>query len=379
MGNQTNNFHSMLILNTAQNKLAIDDLCIVFLFNEDDCERFSAEVNKLNLSQAFTCDLYTFKIKTMRGRANDQISLKELRDAIENHNVVIPLFKDNNGNFIYAFDNIDLSTDVTEWRRRVHDLVIEITRRNIDIVNAHIAGKKALPNQNAEELATEKEVLKILEQSVAESEVNYNLYLCERAPRLFIGRLTTTHYRKSVQRYGVMATINNEQIPIFFKDIDQKMLFITALMRYKIGSPLYLRELFNNSRHSRINPKLKPKVEQWFIDVYNTIIDMDRKNAQEWLKKIYSASKKKSEEEKKDEKIQYRSNPLYQAKSDANRCVNKSLKFYPTYKGYCLLKTETDSNNDTFYTFTCPRENISVDDDLQRLIDRFVSLHPTLR
>lgn len=371
----------MLIVNAAHYKLSIEDLSIVFLFNEDDCQRFSAEISRLNSSLAFTCDLYKFQIMTMRGRANAQIPLDTLRYAIEDHNVVTPLFKDNDGNFLYAFDNIDPSADITEWRRRVHDFVIDITHRNIDIVRANIAAKISREGgtvlcHNEKDIASERTILDMLEQSIAESEINYNRYLQQRAPHLTIKRLTTTHYRKSVQRYGVLATIGTEQIPVFFKDIDQKMLYITAMMRYKAGSPLYLSELFNNSRRKHSPSNDKEKVKKWLKKVYDTIVDKDGKNADLWLKKIKNelpqdTDKKdeKNNKDNKDKKEQYRSNPIYQAKSDANRCVSVALKFYPTYRGYCLLKTVADSDNNTFYTFTCPRENISLDESLLELVD----------
>jgi hypothetical protein len=96
---------------------------------------------------------------------------------------------------------------------------------------------------------------------------------------------------------------------------------------------------------------------------------MDNRSVDAWLKKIEVKGrfeKRKSQSDKSQ--VEKNINPLYQAKSDANRCVKQALKFYNASLSYCLLQTNYTSDKDSYYTFAIPVENISVDESLQELI-----------
>jgi hypothetical protein len=146
------------------------------------------------------------------------------------------------------------------------------------------------------------------------------------------------------------------------------MLYIAALLRYKAGRPLYLHELFNNSRGIQSKREgQRDKLRQWIKELYKIIVDMDNRTVDKWLKKI-SESVSVTD---KSLGVVRKTNPLYQAKSDANRCIKTALKLHSSATEYCLLQTKFDENNDSYYTFSCPVKNILVDENLIKLVDEY--------
>ena len=354
----------MVIINSGDIRLEMDLFDILFLLNEEDRYRYIAEIDHLNTEKHFTLNLYEYKVRTIKGSANEAIPMAALREAIDNHNVVMRLMDDVDGNHYYLFDTIDPSLNLPEWHKSVHTFIIEAVRQNYAIIQNCIVKTAELKNEGYEQSIDKyQELLDLLDQRIAQSIAGYQDYIKRKAPKIDICLITTTHYRKKAQKYGIVVTMEDAKIPIFFKDITQKMLYIAALLRYKAGSPLYLHELFNNSRgHLSRSNKQKALFKQWIKDLYNIVVDMDNRSVEAWLKKIPAKETMTS-----SKKI----NPLYQAKSDANRCIKSALKLYPTYVSYCLLQTKFDKNNDSYYTFDCPVEKISVDENLQKLIEIF--------
>jgi hypothetical protein len=361
----------MLVLNTGDVRLDMDLFHIVFLLNEDDRYRYIAEIDRLNNEKMFTLGLYEYRIETIRGRANEKIPLESLRDAIESHNIVIRLMDDVEGNHYYVFDTIDPSLSLPDWRRSMHSFIIEVSKINCRIIEGCIAAERELKKEGYEKSISDyQECIDSLNTRVANAVEEYQNYVKQNAPQIRICKIETTHYRKVSQRYGILVTIGDKSIPVFFKNIDQKMLYIAALLRYKSGQPLFLHELFNNSRCAQNRTsEQKRAFKQWIKSLYRIIVDMDNRNVDAWLKKIEVKGrfeKRKSQSDKSQ--VEKNINPLYQAKSDANRCVKQALKFYNASLSYCLLQTNYTSDKDSYYTFAIPVENISVDESLQELI-----------
>lgn len=354
----------MLILNTGNIELKMDFFDVLFLLNSNDRYRYIAEIDRLNEDKMFTIGLYDFKVQTINGKVNDKIPSEEVRHAIETHNVVMRLLNDENGNHIYIFDSINPAIDIIEFWQRVHHFMLKASEYNLELIKRDTAKLMALKKEGYEEGVLENQKLtEILNKYIATAEEAYKRFERKKAPLISVRPLPVKHYRKLVERYGILVTIDDKQVPIFFKDVDQKMLYIAAIARHKMGVPLYLHELFNNSRgRGNRTGEEKKKFNKWIKKIYHTIINMDREAADTWLTKIKEASL-----------IQTKNNPLYQAKSDANRCIRAALMIHPTAQSFCLIHTRSDVHHDTYYTFCCPAEHIHLDDDLQRIMDEYIA------
>ena len=70
-------------------------------------------------------------------------------------------------------------------------------------------------------------------------------------------------------RYGVSVKFGDYSIPISFESTDQTMLYIAAILRYKINRPLYVHELRNNQKGSIQAREISRK---WLSKLFSVII-----------------------------------------------------------------------------------------------------------
>ena len=200
-----------------------------------------------------------------------------------------------------------------------------------------------------------KELLKLFAKTSSN-----NAHNGETLPTISVERVTTKKYGKVRSRYGIVVTNGTQRTSITFSSVDQTMIYITAMLRYKLGSPLHLYELYEQlNNRGYILKHQCPALRVWLLKVYDTIIDKDGKNASRWINKISDTKGF--------------GHSLYQAKSGANRVIRKALG--ETFVAECcMLSTMLDSRNYSYYAFDCPPENISVDSTLQTLLDEFPAI-----
>lgn len=365
----------MLVVNSGDVLLKGDFFDIYFFLDDEERYRNIAEIDRLGNHKIFTLGLYEYKIHTRRGPMNNKIPSKPLLQALEEHNIMARLFDDEDDNHQYAFAVIDFSVDNIGLWRQVHDFIIGVANINRELAKKHIEKKKILKKPGYQKnIEEELEIIDILDKNIANAQDEYRKFEMSKAPLLYLRKIPTTHYRKKVERYGVLVNIEGKNVPIFFKDVDQQMLYISAMLRHKAGAPIYLHELFNNSRGGTQSDEQKRKFVKWIEKVYECVIDYAKnkvgyRSVATWLKKVADAGSPQVEKSNGKTILKKKANPLYQAKSDANRCVRTALRFYPTAMSYCMLQTKLDNNNYTYYTFYCPAENIRIDEDLQAIMD----------
>lgn len=421
----------MLIVNSGEILLKGDQLNIWFILNGDDRYRYIAEIDRIRQSNAFTLGIYDFQVESLKRGVNPDIPSEELRNAIASHNIMMRLFNDENDNHIFAFENIDLSLDIESWWRSVHNFVLNTAEQNRQLVERTLAKRRNEKKRGSEEaIAEDEEILAILDRNVTKAKEEFELFIADNLkksvsknriskpkerhsevasattpqgekdlnravtqlvntienkehlvkellklfaksasdsntldesdgaiPTISIERVETRKYGRMRSRYGIVVTTANGRTPISFLSVDQTMIYITAMLRYKLGSPLRLFELYEQlNNRSYILKHRCPALKSWLRKLYNTIVDKDGKNADRWINKIG--------------KLESFGHPLYQAKSAANRVIRKALGSTLTAE-YCLLTTTLDSHSNTYYSFGCPPENITVDETLQALLEEF--------
>lgn len=355
----------MQVINSGAVLLKMELFHILFLLSPTDRYKYIADIDTLNGKRMYTLGLYEYRIETIKGEVNEAIPLKTLRDAIDKYNIVVRLMDDIDGNHHYAFDSVDFSLPPTEWRQSIHSFIIQAAEYNYSIIKNNVDKTLELKQGDYQTKAAEyEELLDILTERIAKAKNQYSDELKKQTPHILICRISTTHYRKRSEKYGILIKCGESEFHIFFKSIDQKMLYIAAMLRYKAGFPLYLNELiYNSTGINNRNKVQKNTFKRWIKQLYSIIVDMDNRDGDDWLMKI--AVKDNSEG------ITNKNNPIYQAKSDANRCVKTALKSHTTLSEYCCIKTKFDENGDSYYTFSCPTENITVDRKLQKLVEEY--------
>ena len=133
------------------------------------------------------------------------------------------------------------------------------------------------------------------------------------------------------------------------------MLYIAAILRYKINRPLYVHELRNNQKGSTLARDISRK---WLSKLFSVIISKEQRAFDRWI----------------DGTIRYRGNKgqaIYQAKSASTRRIKQRLQLCPNAILYCILNSEEGDNKDTYYNFKCHPDNISVCEELQEVMNEF--------
>ena len=189
---------------------------------------------------------------------------------------------------------------------------------------------------------------------------HYSRFEPHQRPRLKINikrvstrSLTTRAYGRVDKKYGVEIEVNDRSASIYFKSRDQTMLYITSLLRHKIGRPLYLYELYNNSFSGakQTREKLKP----WLMSVYNTIYPHANKSFDVWISGV----------------DKNRGRPMHQGKSQLNTTIQSALSEMCEGMYYCVLNTQKDKNGNSYYSLNCSPEDIVLDNEMQQLYDNF--------
>lgn len=375
----------METIDVNENYLNIDYLAIYFISRQANDLKDAERWIELNKYKAYTFGIYEYKILYLDIDSKEYQSIpSDIMSKIDANNVVIRLFNNTDNHVTYMLENINF--DSHEFYLNRHLDISYICFRDEANIKEHIHNL-----WNKDKKGNYKRIRKLevilykmtngcqtttvgnIECDIKSSidPLYFSKLKIQRMPNLYIERIPTLRYKKEVMRYGVVVEIEGKRTPVMLNGTDQKMLYITALLRYKAGIPLYLHELYNNSRGSKAaDIKIdRSKMKEWLTEVYNTIIDNDGNDAESWLNMVARAGKQNLNEEEKVRK----SHPLPQAKSEANKRIENSLSGNHSAIDCCVLKTVMDENNATYYSFDIPMEKIFLDEQLQHLVDKFLT------
>jgi hypothetical protein len=379
--------NKMETIDVNENYLNIDYLAIYFISRQANDLKDAERWIELNKYKAYTFGIYEYKILYLDIDSKEYQSIpSDIMSKIDANNVVIRLFNNTDNHVTYMLENINFDCDSHEFYLNRHLDISYICFRDKANIKEHIHNLWNEDKKGNYKRIKKLEVILYKMVNGCQTTTMGNIkcdikssidpsYLSklkiQRMPNLYIERIPTLRYKKEVMRYGVVVEIEGKRTPVMLNGTDQKMLYITALLRYKAGIPLYLHELYNNSRGSKAaDIKVdRSKMKEWLTEVYNTIIDNDGNDAESWLNMVARAGKQNLNGEEKVRK----SHPLPQAKSEANKRIENSLSGNPSAIDCCVLKTVMDENNVTYYSFDIPMEKIFLDEQLQHLLDKFLT------
>jgi hypothetical protein len=112
-----------------------------------------------------------------------------------------------------------------------------------------------------------------------------------RDVRISVEPVLVTKYRKSVRQYGIVVSVGGTKVPITFTGSDQTMLYLSAIVRYKVGQPLYVHEFYNNSK-GLCSIYKRGKSYGWLNRLFNTVVSRELGAFKKWLDNVQDSYKK---------------------------------------------------------------------------------------
>ena len=139
----------MMTFKDNQKLINIRMQTIYFMLSEQERTQYKEVVEVFNRYKAFTLGLYEFKVLTKLGGVNSCLSA-DLTREIETNNLIVRLPNDVNDNFVYIFNNIDLSEDGDAVREMIHNYVICLAEQSIALMK-----ERQSAGSDPEELASQ--------------------------------------------------------------------------------------------------------------------------------------------------------------------------------------------------------------------------------
>ena len=226
----------------------------------------------------------------------------------------------------------------------VQDILVEILSmygQAPDVESSHDIASGAVNDNYADSLKLE----------------HYQRFEPQHRPQLKIEikKVSTTIYNKVSRRYGVEIEVDGIKRPIYFKSNDRTMLYITSLLRHKIGRPLYLYELYNNSYVG--GKQIRESIKPWLKSIYNTICTNTSKSFDSWYEGLQAQKGK----------------PMHQGKSQINTTIKSELTDMRSAIYYCSLNTIKDDTENSYYSLNCSADEIVLDNDMQQLLESYTN------
>lgn len=364
----------MFALNTGNIKLKIEDLTAIITLKKNDRRKLIADIDDFNESKgkAFSLGVYNFEITNKPDVINVNIPSEEVRSTLASHNIFLPLFKDIEGNFLYACDNIDFSKSKDRWLRQIHEFMVETAKYNIATLKNEVLHEMTKKEVGYERrVSNTLEVLNILEEAVPKAKEDIEEYIksvCTTEVAnitIALKEISILRYRRPTKRYGIEISVNDAKVSMYIGDKSQTILYIAALIRFKMGQPLYLHELYNNScgLHSIYK---RGRTYEWLALIYKEIFGQTG-SFEEWAYPI------------RGEDNESRLRPGHDFNQAKSRIFNKLKAILGDHLAFavdrCCLSIAKDENKDTYYTFNGSPEDIILDETAQKLSILFKKLY----
>ncbi len=420
----------MTIVKHPNNPLKIKPLSIYFLYDKGATPAQFETMVELGRFSSFTLGIYNYYgfYCGISKRKHEEIS-EELNLAIKSNNIVVQLANDANDDAVYLFETVEFSDNRKDLYINMASLVSRIAKTQLKYIKSRIDDLKRLDSvENIEKIEqlnglrlkiesaiggiTSKDVMKeidllisypllqtnagrmrfhfvvdcLLEQGVSSSNVSfvaktlidmisrfptqgskYSVITqtnCDALPdsdsleesvSISIEQVSAKWGKKSIKKFGILVTIGEHQLPICFDCKDQAMLYFAALIRYKMGQPLYVHELYNNSKGMYSIYRRETSIP-WLNAIFSHLYGREKGGFKTWMNKVQDEKKK--------------GRALHQAKSQIKRIINEQLLIWPSIAQSICIDLAYDLNGDSYYTFGCLPENISICSSLQKVLDQ---------
>ncbi len=123
----------MDIIVDKQKQLNYHPLAVYFMLQPSDFKRNESKIKCLNNNARFTRGVFMFRAFE-RGKNFYSALTEQLTKTIASHNVILRLVDDIDGNFIYAFDNIDFTGKRNSFESSLESFITGACKENITIL-----------------------------------------------------------------------------------------------------------------------------------------------------------------------------------------------------------------------------------------------------
>ena len=291
-----------------------------------------------------------------------------IADRIGDNNLFVRLQGGINNFFRYGYGLAHFNANADVIEDAVAEFVKEICEDTISLIDVKIHKLSATLQENREDVDKFHRMREIY--------VNFCKILTERgvykkvlsaatspSVQISIKNTQVRHYRKTTVRYGIEISVNDTKESLYIGDKTQTLLYMAALIRFKMGRPLYLHELYRNSHGSHSIYK-REKTYQWLALIYKEIFGQTGM-FEEWANPLRNGVPQPRP-----------GHDFNQAKSGLLNKLKDVLSGDLSFAvDSCCLNIATDDNKDTYYTFNCAPEDIILDETAQKLSILFKKLY----
>ena len=341
---------------------------IYVIIPNDQYDEVKERINALNKCQNLTCNGRFEFVPTKKIRRNTAALHPLIADHIGDNNLFVRLRGGIKSYFRYGYGLAHFAANADVIEDAIAEFVKDVCEDTISLIDIKL---KELSRNPQEEIENIDKL-----NRMRDSFVGYVNILAERgvykkvlslatssSVQISIKNTLVTHYRKQIERYGIEFSVNDTQVSLYIGDKTQTILYMAALIRFKMGRPLYLHELYRNSHGSHSIYK-REKTYKWLALIYKEIFGKTGV-FEKWANPL------------RDRVPQPRpGHDFNQAKSGL---LNKLKDLFSGDLAYavdcCCLNIATDDNGDTYYTFNCSPDDIVLDEKAQKLSELFKQLY----
>jgi hypothetical protein len=297
---------------------------------------------------------------------------------IGDNNLFVRLHGNAKQFFRYGYDYVDLTADADTIEDTIAKFVKDICNDILKILEAKLARLAESSQSNKDEI--ERFQLKKDEYSSYYNKIGtergvYKKMLSAVEPQnmqITLKDIPTIYYRRQTMRYGIEISVNDTKALMYIGDKTQTILYIAALIRFKMGRPLYLHELYRNSHGSRSIYK-REKTYKWLELIFDEIFGKTEM-FEDWANPIRTIPT--DSEEVKSKRQPRPGHDFNQAKSGILKKLKAALGTDLAFavERYCL-NVATDDNKYSYYTFNCSPNEIVLDEKAQKLSKSFEKIY----
>ncbi len=322
-------------------------------------DELAGRIDALNQCSNLTCGVFRF-VAYKKFLRNTSSLHPIIAEHIGDNNLFVRLRGGVNQYFRYGYDYVDLTADADVVEATIAEFIKAICKDILGLIDIKIAKLAESPQENEEKLVLSQKAkdkyTSYYNQAGAEKGV-YKRVLSgtnSQNVQIYLKQVPIIYYNKPTMRYGVEISVNDTKVLLYIGDKTQSILYMAALVRFKMGQPLYLHELYRNSHGLRSVYK-REKTYKWFARIFNDLFGRTS-SFEKWANPI--------RDNQPTPRIGHDFNQAksaIEAKLEALFGENLALAV-----DICCLHIDSDDKGDTYYTFKCNPEDIILDETAKK-------------
>lgn len=343
---------------------------IYIIIPNEQYDELVERVKVLNNCDNLSCGLFKFvPIKKTQRRSTTLQPM--VAKYVGDNNLFVRLHGNAQKYFRYGYGFVDLTADADVIEDAITEFVKDVCNDVIKLLDTKLATLTSSAQENKVKIKTAQQAREQYYSYYSQVGAERGVYkkalsaIGSQNVQISIKNIQTIHYRKPTTRYGIEISVNDAKASMYIGDTTQTILYIAALIRFKMGRPLYLHELYINS-HGLYSIYKREKTYKWLALIYKEIFGKTG-SFEEWAYPI------------RDNDDNPKPRPGHDFNQAKSGIFNKLKAILGDHLAFavdrCCLSIAKDENKDTYYTFNCSPEDIIIDETAQKLSILFKKLY----